>query len=292
MPSPEHPLTWTCVTCGYAGTDSYCAHCGEKRHDGHDASLRHMFSETLEAFFHLDSKVFLSLRTLVTKPGLLTAEYFAGRRKPYMTPLQLFLVCNFLFFILQPFTGLEILAPPLRLYENNAIPQAISVPRINDRLEQKHFSRSNTEQYAEFTERFDHASRLQAKTLILGMVPMLTLVMAALYLRPLSSKRRYLVEHLVFSLHAYAWWLLWILAILIVMALLYVFHLISHNTLDAFATLLEFPGFGVYLFLALRKYYKDRLWVDVIRGVILIVAVFGIFELYRIMLLFTILRAT
>lgn len=251
-----------------------------------------MLSETLEAFFHLDSKIFLSLRTLITQPGQLTLEYFRGRRMPYMAPLQLFLVCNFLFFVLQPFTGLEILAPPLRSFEQNTFLQNIAVTLINHRLEQRHLSRSDPQQYAAFTEQFDHASRLQAKTLILAMVPMLALLLTVLYMRPVSRKRRYFAEHLVFSLHAYAWWLLWILAILVVMALLYVVHLISAHTLDAAATLLEFPGFGLYLFLALRRYYQGGLPGDVFRGILLTMGVFGIFELYRVMLLFTILRAT
>jgi hypothetical protein len=293
MPPTEHELTWTCVTCSHANTDAFCSHCGEKRHDGHQSSLRHMLSETLEAFFHLDSKIFLSLRTLLTKPGQLTAEYFRGRRKPYMAPLQLFLVCNFLFFVLQPFTGLEILAPPLRSFEHNSVLQNIALPMIDHRLQQKHLSRSNPEQYAAFTEQFDHTSRLQAKTLILAMVPMLALLLTVVYARPLFSRtKRYFVEHLVFSLHAYAWWLLWILAILVVMALLYVLRLISARTLDATATLLEFPGFGLYLFLALRRYYQGKLWQNVLRGILLTFGVLGIFELYRIMLLFTILRAT
>jgi hypothetical protein len=280
------------VTCGNVATDFYCAYCGEKQHDSHDASLRHMLSETLEAFFHLDSKIFLSLWTLVARPGQLTLDYFAGRRKPYMAPLQLFLVCNFIFFILQPLTGLEILAPPLRVFENNTLLEKISVLRIDRRMEQKHLSRSNPQQYAKFAEEFDHVSRLQAKTLILVMVPMLAVLLALLYVRLFSSKKRYFVEHLVFALHAYAWWLLWILAILAVMALLYLFHLISHHTLDAVATLLEFPGFGLYLFLGARKYYQGKLWQDVLRGVLLTFGVFGIFMVYRLMLLFTILRVT
>lgn len=251
-----------------------------------------MLSETLEAFFHLDSKIFLSLRTLITQPGQLTLEYFRGRRKPYMAPLQLFLVCNFLFFVLQPFTGLEILAPPLRSFEQNSVLQNFAIPLVDHRMEKKHLSRSNPQQYAAFSGQFDHTSRLQAKTLILVMVPMLALLLTVLYARPFSRSRRFFVEHLVFSLHAYAWWLLWILAILVIMALLYVLHLISSRTLDATATLLEFPGFGLYLFLALRRYYQGKLPPDVVRGILLTFGVFGVFELYRIMLLFTILRAT
>jgi hypothetical protein len=252
-----------------------------------------MLSEAIEAFFHLDAKVFLSLRTLITRPGQLTVEYFRGRRKPYMAPLQLFLVCNLIFFVLQPLTGLEILAPPLRAFQENTFLQGIAVSRIDHKLEQRRVSRSNPEQYAIFAEKFDHTSRLQAKTLILVMVPMLAGVLTLLYGRPFSRKpKRYFVEHLIFALHAYGWWLLWILGILTVMIVLLVSHLISTKTLDTVATLLEFPGLGVYIFLALRRYYKGNLPADVARGIILTFGVYGIFILYRMMLLFTILRAT
>ena len=98
------------------------------------------------------------------------------------------------------------------------------------------------------------------------------------------------MEHLIFALHAYGWWLLWILGILTVMIVLLVSRLISVNTLDTLATLLEFPGLGVYIFLALRRYYKGDLPADVARAIILTFGVYGIFSLYRIMLLFTILR--
>lgn len=107
------------MTCGHEADEKFCAHCGEKRHNDHDFSLKHVLAEAMEAFFHVDSKIFLTLRTLVAKPGKLTADFFLGRRKPFMSPLQTFFVCNLLFFVLQPLTGLEILAPPLRVFEAN-----------------------------------------------------------------------------------------------------------------------------------------------------------------------------
>ena len=102
------------MTCGQEAHENFCAYCGEKRHDNHDFSLKHVLAEAAEAFFHVDSKIFRTLKTLVSTPGKLTADFFLGRRKPYMSPLQTFFVCNLLFFILQPLTGLEILAPPLQ----------------------------------------------------------------------------------------------------------------------------------------------------------------------------------
>src|SRR5258708_36071556 len=112
---------WMCVTCGQPAIHDYCSHCGEKRRETHDFSLRHILGQAAEAFFHADSKILLSLRTLMLRPGRLTAEFFAGMRKPYMLPLQVFFVCNLIFFILQPLTGLEILASPLRASENSAL---------------------------------------------------------------------------------------------------------------------------------------------------------------------------
>jgi len=40
--------------------------------------------------------------TLVAHPGLLTREYVCGRRRRYLRPLQVFLMCNALFFFVQP----------------------------------------------------------------------------------------------------------------------------------------------------------------------------------------------
>src|SRR5947209_1108276 len=87
-PEPE----WACVTCGQKAPGNFCSHCGEKQRQDHDFSLGHVLSEAIEAFFHLDSKVFLTLKRLVLRPGQLTSEFFLGRRKPYMSPLQTFLV--------------------------------------------------------------------------------------------------------------------------------------------------------------------------------------------------------
>jgi len=124
------------------------------------------------------------------------------------------------------------------------------------------------------------------------MVPMLAVLLTILYGGPFSrNPRRYFLEHLIFALHAYGWWLLWILFILALMAAQFVSHLISANRLDTLATLLEFPGLGVYTFLASRRYYRGNLLAAVARGIILTFGVYGIFVLYRFMLLFTILRA-
>ena len=281
------------MTCGQEAHENFCSHCGEKRHGDHDFSLKHVLAEAAEAFFHVDSKIFLTLKTLVTKPGRLTADFFLGRRKPYMSPLQTFFVCNLLFFILQPLTGLEILAPPLRVFENNDLLGSTATRLVDRRLAHKHLSRTNPDQFKEFTERFDNVAHLQAKSLILVLSPMLAVVLAILNF----ARRRYFSEHIIFSLHAYAWWLLWLLANLVFLALVVVLPLLAgrHINLKYFdyaATSLEFGGLGVYLFFAGRRFYQDKMIPAVVKAVVLTFCAYQLFHVYRLMLFFTVLYST
>lgn len=281
------------MTCGQEAHGNFCPNCGEKRRDNHDFSLRHVLAEAMEAFFHVDSKVFLTLKTLVTRPGKLTSDFFLGRRKPYMSPLQTFFVCNLLFFVLQPLTGLEILAPPLRVFESNDIMGKTATRLIDRRLTKEHLSRSNPEQFTEFTERFERVAHLQAKSLILALAPMLALVVAILNFR----RRRYFSQHLIFTLHAYAWWLLWLLANLVLLALVFVLlyfggQTINLNFFDDVATFLEFGGLGAYLFFSSRRFYQDKMVPALAKAIALAFCAYGLFHVYRLMLFFTVLYST
>ncbi|HEY1938779.1 MAG TPA: DUF3667 domain-containing protein [Candidatus Angelobacter sp.] len=300
-PAQASETNWTCVTCGQNAVGNFCANCGEKRRGDHDFSLAHVLAEAAEAFLHIDSKVFLTLKTLMVKPGKLTEEFFLGRRKPYMSPLQTFFVCNLLFFLIQPLTGLEILAPPLRIFDD---PNSWTRHLIDQRLEHKHLSRANQQEFVDYSHNFDHNSRLQAKSLILVMALMLAVVISILYFQ----RRRYFSEHIIFSLHAYAWWLLWVLTILvatsliliIVVSILYIFARAklfglrgsNLHLLDVIETSLEFGGLGLYLFFAARKFYQDKLIPGLAKGVILTLCSSGLFYLYRYLLFFTVLYTT
>jgi hypothetical protein len=45
-----------------------------------------------------------TFRSLVTRPGLLASNFLAGRRKSQMGPVHLFVVCNVIYFLIQPLT--------------------------------------------------------------------------------------------------------------------------------------------------------------------------------------------
>src|SRR5258707_3442933 len=81
-----------CTNCGAASADIYCARCGERQPGHHDLSVPHFAHEVFHEIAHVDSKLFTTLRDLITKPGFLTQEYFAGRKSRYIPALRLFLV--------------------------------------------------------------------------------------------------------------------------------------------------------------------------------------------------------
>src|SRR5690349_11156930 len=95
--------TSRCVACGAEPSGLYCSNCGEKA-GRHDYSLKHLAEEALEAIGHVDGRIISTFRSLLIHPGIPTINFLDGRRKSQMGPVQLFVVCNLIYFLIQPFT--------------------------------------------------------------------------------------------------------------------------------------------------------------------------------------------
>jgi hypothetical protein len=99
---PSPPLvTRRCENCGVPLQGEHCHACGQPT----KGLVRH-FSSVLGDFFdtvfNIDSRVLRTIGPLLTKPGFLSLEYFAGRRVRYVTPMRLFLFLSLLaFFVVQ-----------------------------------------------------------------------------------------------------------------------------------------------------------------------------------------------
>lgn len=89
----------TCLNCGAPLAGPYCHACGQKAASLHVA-LHDFVHDATHEFLHLDGKIVRSVKLLLTKPGLLTKEFLAGRRAQYITPLRLYLTFSVLFFAL------------------------------------------------------------------------------------------------------------------------------------------------------------------------------------------------
>jgi thiamine biosynthesis protein ThiS len=258
-PAAEAPLAnlWTCPTCGTQGLGKFCSNCGEKKSGREDFSLHHFLSRAFETFFDADSKVFQSFRMLFTKPGFLSAEYVRGRRKPYMHPFQLFFVCNVIYFLLQPLTTWSGLRTTLVIHTHSMEYSGLATRMLHHRLASKGISE------AEFTAAFNHVVDVQARSLVVLMVPAFALGVWALEWR----KHRFFGEHLVFALHFYAFWLIFMFLVLYGISTPILLFLrrrglaqFTESGLDNGLYTVGVVLLFVYLAVALRTVYRDG-WV-------------------------------
>ncbi len=102
------PHTGSCANCGAPLEGRYCGACGQ-RHEPHVHSVAHFAGEALESISHADSRLWLTLRLLLTQPGRLTRDFFDGKRARYLPPFRLYLVISVLFFLI---IGAPDMTPP------------------------------------------------------------------------------------------------------------------------------------------------------------------------------------
>ncbi len=97
-PSPE---ARPCQNCGKPLLGNHCYACGQPV----KGLVRHFSSiagDFLDSVFDFDSRVLRTLGPLLTRPGYLSNEYFAGRRVRYVSPVRLFVfLCVISFFVVQ-----------------------------------------------------------------------------------------------------------------------------------------------------------------------------------------------
>jgi len=93
-----------CTNCGTALAGSYCSSCGQKSAPL-APTLGYFVHELTHELLHVDGKIFRSLRLLLTRPGFLTREIFAGRRARYVSPIRLYLIASILFFAISGLLG-------------------------------------------------------------------------------------------------------------------------------------------------------------------------------------------
>lgn len=82
-----------CRNCDSPAPGNYCPSCGQET-ALHPPSLGEFLHEFFSHYIAIDGPLFASLWTLLAKPGLLTTEYLAGRKRRYLLPLRLYLTIS------------------------------------------------------------------------------------------------------------------------------------------------------------------------------------------------------
>ena len=132
MPAP-------CENCRTVLLGGYCHVCGQRAH----SPLRHFghaVEEVFESFWHLDGRIFRTLRDLCV-PGRVAAAYLAGHRVRYVAPLRLFVILSLLTF----FVGkLTLHFDPAGSLKVNATAPESGVVVGDTRLDDDHFGSAKT----------------------------------------------------------------------------------------------------------------------------------------------------
>ena len=193
---PAAPMP-ACPNCGSPHIEAFCAACGERQPSHVDTTLRHFAREAWDEFVSVDGRLWRSIVALLSRPGFLAQEYFAGRRSRYMRPFSLFVLLNLFLFVVQPYTGLL----------QYSYAEFTGVDGLRAMADAKRAERGDSP--AAFAARFDDTLQDQKKSMLLVAIPVFAAVLALLYV---GSGRTY-VEHLVFSVHAYAFMIFYLLAL-------------------------------------------------------------------------------
>jgi hypothetical protein len=249
----EHPASLTkCTNCDADLADIYCARCGERQPGHHDLSVAHFTHEVFHEIAHVDSKLFTTLRDLITRPGFLTQEYFAGRKSRYIPALRLFLVLFALQFL--AFTAHS----PAALYTVKSFEKFDNTGAFTKLIEKRAVKEHVTRE--EFENRLD--DRWHKNYTLLQLVNILGV---ALVLKLLHF-RRYLAEHLVFAAHLLSF--AYILALVVDWPIYAVagFH---PGPLQKSVVAVTVGIQLVYVFFAQRRFYSDSTTATGLKTIVL-----------------------
>ena len=90
-----------CRNCGHIldVNDRFCSNCGQAN-STKKLVLRDFMDEFLSNFLNYDSKLLLTLYTMLVRPGTITRNYINGKRVSYTNPFRFLLSLAFLYFLM------------------------------------------------------------------------------------------------------------------------------------------------------------------------------------------------
>lgn len=230
-----------CASCGTALAGDFCHACGERRMQPDELTLRAFARDVASEVGGLDSRTARSIRYLLARPGFLTAEFLAGRRRAYVGPLKLFLGSFAAMLVVDQLFSRPVMEEAVRQVNGSWIGGQLSVLA----------ARLGTSE-VEALERLN-ATAIGHYSWLSLLIPAL---MGAVVALVLARRRRGYVGHTVFAAHVATFY--FVLAILAhpleLLALAY------PSVAAPLLGVVMLGGMWLYLWLAVRRVYGDRGW--------------------------------
>lgn len=287
-----------CLNCGAALYGPYCHRCGQHDRDL-DVPFHRLMIEAIGNAIGFDGRFWRTVRPLLTRPGFLTRQYLSGRREHYVSPFRLYIFVSMLFLVVLALTGSSVVVendaeatgPVKAGFRITATPQGTKIEKRTEEesapaedpaaAEAEGGGGTGSEPDAEDGDglppwleamlekfeteviddkrSFDRAFREYLGHVLLLLVPLFALFLHLLYR---GRERRY-QHHLIFSVHVHS------AAFLALCIALPLDRLLGY-TADGPVKSLANVAVMVYLFLALRRVYRESRWRTLAKEVTLV----------------------
>ncbi|QHT69337.1 DUF3667 domain-containing protein [Rhodocytophaga rosea] len=176
----ETLTTATCKNCTAEVEMNYCPVCGQKRTEQR-VTFRKIYKEFLHDYLGFDSGIFYTTRNLLLRPGHTVNEYLAGRRKPYLKPLQYYLILLTLYFVISSLFNIDLMKLGQSMTQDAGLTSSYS-PQMQEKM-----------------QKFNYIFDGNLKVITTLMLPLTALALLMVYRR----KNYNFTELLVFTLYIY-----------------------------------------------------------------------------------------
>jgi len=306
----------SCLNCNIQldPIDHFCSNCGQKT-DVARVKFGTFIRETLAGILNYESKFWRTISLMVRKPGVFPKRYTEGKHASYVNPFRLYLNFVILFFIVfgvysslnpieldkeNPFNGGNPLQTDLEqndFFENlpqpvpalfKQIKSGITSPQTaleNINLENTSWNRflfgkiKNTAfTIQNFDTQIDNYRAKYISQLSIGiflLIPILSLFFKLVYFR----KKMYFTEHLVLVFN--------LQTVFTLFGLIAVLGLMTSETSNSILLKTLSIVFLVYLFVALRNFYKQGYLKTLFKFILINLVSLCLFSTLAIFLIFT-----
>ena len=234
---------------------NFCPNCGQENHIKR-VSVSMLVSDFSSTYFSFDSKLFSSLKYLLTKPSFLSLEYLNGKIEAYLRPIRMYIFISFAFFLLNSITSTNNVFDAIDFTKDG---KSISLEEVQDDIKSPKLQENENEKAIDaideffdgkFTKIFSDKRELNSfMSFLISKLPILIFflipVFGGLLYLFFYKKKYYYVDHLVFALHIQSFF----------------FVLLIVSTITEWIFKVELVGFAVlgvliYGFIAARKFYE------------------------------------
>ncbi len=288
-----------CLNCeeSIESNQRYCPHCGQVNR-ANNLTFKYFVTEFLSANFNIDSKIFVSLKLLITSPAALSEAFLKGKRSQYITPLRLYLIISLLFFFvlsLVTINGDSFEDNPVKLNLDENLDSLVNTPLADslplvEMINELPIAETKKDLIVD-TDQLDSldvltevdSSGIFQETIVpqlkklntdsgkkdfyqlineyasIGMFVLMPF--AALLLYTMFSRRRFYIEHLILSLHLHT------LAFL----LFTVFNVLELFISWSYLGIIEFGILLVFIIFWLKSFYHLRWWVSILKSILFLI---------------------